>query len=47
MACSCANKKNASGLWTVTKPDGTKSTYRTEIEARAAAVRVGGTFRAN
>lgn len=46
MACACNNKgKTAPKSYTVTSPDGTKKSYRTEVEATAAARRVGGTWK--
>lgn len=45
MACNCGNSgSSAPSSYTVTKPDGSKVTYRTEVEAVAAARRVGGTY---
>lgn len=41
MACSCSTKK----VYVVTKPDGTTVERRTETEARALAIRSGGTYR--
>lgn len=47
MACNCgSNKTTAPKSYTVTAPDGTKTSYRTDIEAIAAAKRVGGTWKA-
>lgn len=40
MACSCSKK-----TYVVTKPDGTKVERKTEVEARALAIRSGGTYR--
>lgn len=46
MACSCQNKtQTASATFVVTSSSGQQSTYRTEIEAVAAAKRTGGTWR--
>lgn len=39
MACACTN-----GKWVVTTEDGTKHEYRTQMEASAAARRLGGTY---
>lgn len=46
MACACNTKKNGSPkVFTVTAPDGKGSrTYTSEIEAKAAAVRRGGSY---
>jgi hypothetical protein len=46
MACACG--KTASGkkaTYVVTAPNGTKTSYSTELEAKAAAQRTGGTWR--
>lgn len=43
MPCACGNTKTAaSQKWVVTSASGTK-TYSSEIEAKAAAQRTGGT----
>jgi len=47
MACSCG--KNANGTakpksYTVTAHDGKKTSYRTEVEAAAAAKRLQGSY---
>lgn len=47
MACACG--KNAAGKklsYVVTAPGGKQTTYSTELEAKAAALRVGGSWRA-
>lgn len=53
MACSCGSKgSGATGAsstpksYTVKASDGTTKSYRTEVEAVAAAKRVGGTVKA-
>ena len=47
MACNCGAKKNTvTKTFVHTKPDGSKDTYRTEVEAAAAVNRVGGSYRA-
>lgn len=46
MACSCQKPKTASTKYVVTAPNGEKKTYSTEVEATAAAKRVGGTWKA-
>lgn len=48
MACACGkNKQNTPAkTYVVTKPSGDRSTYKTEVEAAAAAKRHGGTYRA-
>lgn len=47
MGCSCGSNATASKpkSYIVTAPDGTKKAYATDIEAIAAAKRVGGTWR--
>lgn len=48
MACACGtSSKNGStkALFQVTGTDGKKHTYSTEVEAAAAAQRLGGTYR--
>lgn len=48
MGCNCGTKSGSTApkSYVVTSPDGTKKTYRTDVEAIAAAKRVGGTWRA-
>lgn len=47
MACNCGKKSMPSNRTYVhTAPDGTRKTYKTEVEAAAATKRVGGTYRA-
>lgn len=47
MGCNCGSKKySPSQTYVHTAPDGTKKTYKTQIEATAAAQRQGGTVRA-
>lgn len=46
MGCACNGGSSATKSYVVTKPDGSKVTYKTEIEASAAAQRFGGTYRA-
>lgn len=41
IACNCGNK-NKPVNWVYTAPDGSKKTYRSEIEAQAAKVRNRG-----
>lgn len=45
--CNCGNKaKSTPTAYIVKKPDGTSSSYRTEVEAAAAAKRTpGATYR--
>lgn len=47
MACACGKNKTVSTTTYVhTSPTGEKRTYKTEVEAAAAAKRLGGTYRA-
>lgn len=49
MACACGSKggsQTAAKSYVVTLPGGSKKTYRTEVEAIAAAKRLGGTWKA-
>ena len=47
MACGCGKKKPVTNTTYVhTAPGGEQKTYKTEVEAAAAAKRVGGTYRA-
>jgi hypothetical protein len=46
MACACGkNKTQTSSTYVVTKPTGERQTYKSEVEAAAAAKRTGGTYR--
>lgn len=45
MGCSCQDKKKAPSTYVVRSPDGSTKTYKTEVEATAAAKRVGGTWK--
>jgi len=46
MPCACGKSKTTSTKTYVhTDPTGKKSTYKTEVEAAAAARRSGGTYR--
>lgn len=42
MACGCRGGSNGTKSFVYTAPDGTTTTYRTEVEARAAQIRNGG-----
>lgn len=45
MGCACGSGKNGKpASYVVKSPDGTTKSYRTEVEAVAAAKRVGGTY---
>jgi hypothetical protein len=49
MGCSCQSKNATTGqakTYQVTSRDGTKSTYKTEVEAAAAARRLQGSYKA-
>lgn len=47
MACACGKKSDgARKTYVVKSPDGSTKTYSTELEAKAAALRVSGTWRA-
>jgi hypothetical protein len=48
MACACGKNKvaQASRTYVHTNSKGEKKTYKTEVEAAAAAKRGGGTYRA-
>lgn len=41
MGCNCGGQ--AASSWTYVAPDGKSTTYRTEVEARAAKIRNGNT----
>lgn len=46
MACGgCAAARNAKVTYAHTASDGTKTTYKTEVEAKAAVVRRGGSYK--
>lgn len=46
MGCNCGNKAGkASKTYVVTDKNGAKKSYRTEVEAVAAAKRTGGTYK--
>jgi hypothetical protein len=44
MACNCQNGTTAK-TYVYTAPNGSSKTFRTEVEARAAVIRNGGTYR--
>ena len=47
MPCNCGkNKVGAAKNWQHTAPNGKKKTYSSEMDARVAASREGGTVRA-
>lgn len=43
MACACKKNQN-NATYTYTAPDGSKTSYRSETEAKMAVVRKGGTY---
>lgn len=43
MGCNCGGQGQPSA-WVHTAPSGQTTTYRTEVEARAAQIRQGGTY---
>lgn len=46
MGCNCGANKNAPApTYVVTSPNGERKSYKTEVEAVAAAKRVGGTYK--
>ena len=46
MACNCGSKKSgAAAKWTHTNPSGKITTYSSEMDARMAASREGGTVK--
>jgi hypothetical protein len=46
MACACGKGTSSPRqTYVVTAPDGKRTSYSTEVEAKAAALRVGGTWR--
>lgn len=45
MPCACGANKAPAATYVVTKPDGSKTSYSSEVEAAAAAARAGGTYR--
>lgn len=44
MPCNCG-KKNTPKSFVYTDPDGKKKTYTSEVQARAAQIKWGGTYR--
>ena len=42
MPCGCQGTKQAQQQFVYTAPTGTRKTYKTEVEARAAQIRNGG-----
>jgi hypothetical protein len=46
MACgACASNKSGKTTYTHTLPDGTKKSYSSEVEAKAAVARKGGSYK--
>lgn len=44
MACSCRNKKNSTYLWTSSTDSTDQVVYSSEIQAKAAVIRKGGSY---
>jgi hypothetical protein len=44
MGCNCGTNQ-AAKTYVYTAPNGSTKTYRTEVEARAAVIRSGGSYR--
>lgn len=44
MACACQGNQ-AAKTYVYTAPNGSTKTYKTEVEARAAVIRGGGSYR--
>lgn len=45
MGCNCGGTKTATTKWIYVAPNGTKTTYTSEVQARAAQIRnKGGTY---
>jgi len=42
MGCNCGNKTEPKQSFLFTAPDGKKTTYTSEVQARAAQIRSGG-----
>ena len=45
MACACKKETTAKKVYTVTTSTGQTKTYSSEVEAKAAARRTGGTMK--
>lgn len=47
MGCACNNRKadGTKKTFVVILPNGTRKSYQTEVEAKASAIRNGGTYR--
>jgi len=45
MGCNCGSKRAAKVTFKVTHADGTTKTVNSEIEAKAAVARKGGTYK--
>jgi len=42
MGCNCGNKTQPKQAFVYTAPDGKRTTYKSEVQARAAQIRQGG-----
>ena len=42
MGCNCGGKKNTGQSFVYTSPTGVKTTYNSEVQAKAAQIRNGG-----
>lgn len=42
MGCNCGQKAQPKQAFVYTAPDGSKTTYNSEVQARAAQIRQGG-----
>lgn len=45
MACGACSSKTSKTIYTHTLPDGTKKSYSSEVEAKAAVARRGGSYK--
>lgn len=45
MGCACGSKTQTAKSYIYTAPNGSTKTFKTEVEARAAVIRSGGTYR--
>ena len=45
MACSCGSASASSGTYVHIAPSGKKTSYSTEVEAKSAVQRLGGSYK--
>lgn len=45
MACACNRKKASTAKYVVKHADGSEKSYRSEVEAKMAVARRGGTYK--